>query len=98
MINDLPPKVVFVKALENRQLWLVYDNGYQGIVNLRPILALDGPIFKGIKDNDILFSNVGIDTFGSICWPDGADIAPEWLYEQALMTPVTPGELDVRAA
>ncbi len=47
---------------------------------------LFGPVFEPLKDPK-LFAQVQIDDFGVICWPTGADLAPDALYE-ALKGPV----------
>jgi hypothetical protein len=32
----------------------------------------------------VYFSKASVDEFGVICWPNGADIAPETVYEEAV--------------
>jgi len=44
---------------------------------------LFGPVFESLRDPD-LFSRATVDEFGAICWPNGADLAPDALYEDAL--------------
>ena len=39
-----------------------------------------GEVFAPLRD-PALFAQVAVDpTFGSVCWPTGADLAPEFLY------------------
>jgi hypothetical protein len=42
---------------------------------------LFGPVFEPLKDPK-LFSRVTIDEFGAVSWPNGADLAPDALYEK----------------
>jgi Protein of unknown function (DUF2442) len=42
---------------------------------------LFGPIFEPLQDPSF-FSKVTVDEFGAVCWPNGADLAPDALYER----------------
>jgi hypothetical protein len=59
-------------------LHLVFDDGLEGEVDLSPYLQR-GPIFSPLADPSyfIQFAVEG----GTVAWPNGADIAPERLYE-----------------
>ncbi len=41
---------------------------------------LFGPVFEPLRDTK-LFDQVYVDPFGAICWPNGADLAPDALYD-----------------
>ena len=71
--------VVSVKYLDNYQLKLTFNNGIEGIVDLEP--ELYGEIFEPLKDKS-LFQKVFL-TSRTIEWPNGADFAPEFLFEIA---------------
>ena len=43
--------------------------------------VLDAPAFQELKDLD-LFKQFGLDE--TIFWGNGADIAPEWLYQNGV--------------
>jgi hypothetical protein len=69
-----------VKYLDNYQLKLTFNNGIEGIVDLEQ--ELYGEIFEPLKDKS-LFQKVFV-TSRTIEWPNGADFAPEFLFEIAL--------------
>jgi hypothetical protein len=71
-------RVVSVKALPDWKLDVAFSDGTRGIVCLKD--RLFGPVFEPLKD-PAFFAQVGIDEFGAICWPNGADLAPDALYE-----------------
>jgi hypothetical protein len=77
--NELLLHVVFLEYLENYQLKLIFNNGIQGIVDLEQ--ELYGEIFEPLKDKS-LFQKVFV-TSRTIEWSNGADFAPEFLFEIA---------------
>jgi len=72
--------VINVKALENYKLYLQFEDGYAGEVDISKIVPFEG-VFKPLKDKgffDRVFVNPEI---GTICWENGADLAPSFLYK-----------------
>ena len=65
---------------ENRhRLRLAFDDGTVKIVDLKN--ELDGPVFEPLRNVEF-FRRVKVNrNTGTIEWPNGADIAPEFLYE-----------------
>jgi Protein of unknown function (DUF2442) len=60
-------------------LRLTFSDGTIKQVNVRPLL--DGPIFEPLRD-PAYFAKVSLDSIcGTVVWPNGADFAPEALYE-----------------
>ncbi|MFM9971477.1 MAG: DUF2442 domain-containing protein [Burkholderiales bacterium] len=73
------PRVVEVRPLKDYKLWLRFHDGVIGIVDLSG--ELWGPIFEPLKDN-ALFSQAAIHPeLETVTWPNGADLAPEFLYQ-----------------
>ena len=72
-------KITQVKVLDNYRLEVLFNDGVKGIVSLSD--RLFGPVFEPLKD-PVFFAKVQIDEFGAIAWPNGADLAPDALYER----------------
>lgn len=71
-------RVVSVEALSGYRLHVAFADGLQGTIDLSD--RLFGPVFEPLKDLD-LFRQVSIDEFGVVCWPNGADLAPDALHD-----------------
>jgi len=71
--------VTSVTYLGKYELRLTFDNGITKDVNLRD--ELYGEVFEPLKDKDF-FRRVKVNTdTNTIEWSNGADFAPEFLYE-----------------
>ncbi len=75
-----------VKVLDDYHLYLKFNNGEEGIVDLKP--ELFGEVFEPLRD-PALFRQVYL-TGRTVEWPNGADFAPEHLLalmqQKALVT------------
>jgi len=72
--------VVDVRHVRDYVVWLRFEDGSEGEVDLRS--SLRGPVFEPLHDVEY-FKQVRVDPeLGTITWPNGADIAPETLYER----------------
>ena len=69
-------KVTNVEDLGDYVLLCSFNNGQQKRVDLTPLLQY--PAFEELKDKN-LFVQFGLD--GTIFWSNGADVAPEYLFE-----------------
>jgi hypothetical protein len=74
--------VTDVKYIDDYRLWLRFNNGAEGILDLEA--ELYGEIFEPLIDKD-LFQQVYL-TSRTIEWPNGADFAPEYLYKLTELT------------
>lgn len=67
------------KYLSGYKLWIAFDDGTSGEVDLAN--ELKGSMFEPLKDL-AEFQNVTVDPeLETIVWPNGADLAPEFLKE-----------------
>lgn len=67
-----------VRHVRGYVCFVEFDDGSSGEIDLTPYLD-KGPVFATLADIN-LFKQVGIEG-GTISWPNGADIAPERIYE-----------------
>ena len=72
-------RVVEARYLGGYRVWLRFDDGLEGEVDLEDVLW--GPVFEPLKD-PAYFANFKIDW--TLTWPNGADLAPESLYQRVL--------------
>jgi hypothetical protein len=75
--------VIEVEYLEDYRLKLKFNNGAEGLVDLEK--ELYGEVFEPLRDKS-LFKQVFL-TSRTIEWPNGADFAPEFLWEIAELNP-----------
>ena len=73
------PAVVRAEYLGEYKIYLTFGDGLQATVDFSDWLY--GPIFEPLKDQEY-FARFFIEG-GTVSWPNGADIAPETLYERA---------------
>jgi len=68
-----------VEPRSDYRLYVEFDDGVTGVVDLED--RLFGPVFEPLKDPEV-FRQVEIDEFGVVCWPSGADLAPDALRSE----------------
>jgi hypothetical protein len=76
-----------VRPLDDFQLEVTFEDGTSGVVSMRD--RFFGPVFEPLRDPSV-FRQVFIDDFGAVCWPNGADLAPDALYEKIRTAIVVP--------
>lgn len=71
-------RIIECTAKPDFTLQLKLNDGRKGLINIEHLLK--GKIYEPVRDSRY-FVLAEIDDFGSICWPNGADIAIETLVE-----------------
>ena len=70
-------KITEVKPLENYRLFLQFDNGESGVVDLSDLVG------RGVLEawnKDGAFKQVHITALGALEWPGEIDLCPDALY------------------
>ncbi|MBI5399936.1 DUF2442 domain-containing protein [Candidatus Saganbacteria bacterium] len=73
--------VIDASYLEDYKIKIKFDDGKEGIVDCRKYPKMGG-VFSSLKDLKYFRRFYVNKELGTICWPDGQDIAPETLYAQ----------------
>lgn len=70
-------KITHLEVKPGFILYLTFANKISGEVSLAD--RLFGPMFEPLRDPNF-FAQAELDEFGAVCWPNGADLAPDALY------------------
>ena len=79
-------RIETVRYTGDHRLFLEFNNGDAGEVDLSS--DLDGPIFQPLRDPET-FACVRLEG-GTVAWPNGADLAPEYLAKRLVEQGVAP--------
>lgn len=80
-------RIVEAKVCGPQTLRLTFNNGTHKTVQVGSLL--DGPVFEPLHSPEY-FALVKLDPIcGTVVWPNGADLAPEALYELAAIEETT---------
>jgi hypothetical protein len=72
-------EIINAEYLDGYKILFTFSDGTQKTVDLKD--ELWGPVFESLKNIE-LFKNFSINKeLGTIQWPNGADLAPDGLYE-----------------
>lgn len=72
--------VVEVRHVRDHVLWLKFEDGSQGEIDFRN--ELHGPVFEPLRAEEFFRQVTVSPDIGTIIWPNGADFAPEFLYDR----------------
>ena len=78
-MNNRILHILEVTVIRDFILKIEFNDGTLKVVDVKPLLT--GPVFEPLNDPRF-FSRVTIDPVSqTVVWPNGADLAPEALYE-----------------
>ena len=76
--------VLEARYVRDHVVWLRFRDGTAGEIDLAPVLR--GPVFDLLRDV-AYFRQFTLDpTFHTLMWPNGADVAPEYLHDHIRVT------------
>lgn len=85
--DPVTPALVGAAWLGDYRIRLEFEDGCTGVLDLAG--QLWGPVFEPLEDLEVFRQFRLVAEWNTISWPTGADLAPEYLYEQASNNPAT---------
>jgi Protein of unknown function (DUF2442) len=79
VIMDIP-RVIDARHAGGHRVWLRFADGLTGEIDLSD--ALWGPVFEPLKDVAVFATLRADPELETLVWDNGADFAPEMLYER----------------
>ena len=73
-------KIRRIEKLGGFRLRVTFDDGSVGEHDFAPLVKEPGPMLEPLRD-ETYFARVFLE-FGAPTWPNGFDIAPEWLRRE----------------
>ncbi|HAY21118.1 MAG TPA: DUF2442 domain-containing protein [Desulfobacterales bacterium] len=77
-------KIIKAEVVGKYLLLIEFDDGLKGVIDLGA--RLFGPMFAPLQD-EAFFAQVRVDEYGAVCWPNGADLAPDAIYRNLSRAP-----------
>ena len=79
--------IVEVKPLPHHHLYIRFEDGMEGNLDLKEFVHFDG-VFAPLRDDEE-FQRAYVDAeLGTVCWPNGADLDPVVLYARVSGQPI----------
>ena len=78
------PRVVEARHVDGYTIWLRFNDGVEGEVDLRG--ELWGPVFEPLKDVNLFRRFTVNPELHTIVWDNGADFSPEFLHSSIRAT------------
>jgi len=79
LLQERVARLIEFEVLDGYRLRLIFDSGEARIIDFEPILY--GPVFGPLRNPDLFRQAQLVPEFGALEWPNGADIAPDVLYD-----------------
>ena len=76
--------VVEARYVGGHVVWLRFRDGTSGEIDLQSVL--EGPVFAPLHDLFVFQQFQIHPDFHTLVWPNGADIAPEYLHDNVRVT------------
>ena len=76
--------IVEARYVAGHVVWLRFRDGTSGEIDLKP--ALQGPVFEPLRDLHVFQQFQIHPEFHTLVWPNGADMAPEFLHDNVRVT------------
>ncbi|MEO7793787.1 MAG: DUF2442 domain-containing protein [Thermoanaerobaculia bacterium] len=76
-------RVVKVRPLEPCQVWLRFEDGIEGVVDLAHSLR-EGEVLDRLRDPEVFRRVRILRGFGTVEWPGGIDFDPDVLYSRVM--------------
>ncbi len=77
-------RLIDARYVRDYTVWLRFSDGAEGEVDLAGVL--EGPIFEPLKRNEMFRSFQVHPELKTLVWPNGADLAPEFLRSALRVT------------
>jgi hypothetical protein len=87
-------EITRAEHLEGFRIRLFFSTGEDGVVDL--FEALWGPVFEPLKDPNRFKEFKVSEVLHTIAWENGADFAPEFLYDKMVEQAAARGRADAR--
>ena len=82
----MTPRLARAEYFRDYKIHVTFEDGLQRIINLEG--KLWGEVFEPLKNTDVLRRFRVDSDLDTIVWPTGADLAPEFLNERAVLNPL----------
>ena len=76
--------IVEARYVAGHVVWLRFRDGTSGEIDLESVL--EGPVFEPLRDPQAFCTFQIHPEFHTLVWPNGADLAPEFLHDNVRVT------------